>query len=236
MICDIIIRSYYKDFKWLRYCLKSIDKFCRGFRDVIVVVPRSSLQRFIWMGFASREHFVCPDYRDDYLGQQISKLYADTISDADYICHVDSDCVFHRLCKPSDMADDGKPQVVMASYDLLAPQCLWRDVTGKFLRQEVEYDFMRRQPLIYPGWIYGELRDHTLALHGMKLEDYVAAQPCRGFSEFNALGAFGYYNYPRSFSWIPTSSRKYHQEFCRWFWSWGGITSNIRREIERILS
>ena len=36
---DIVIRSYYKDFRWLEWCLRSIDRFCQGFRQVVLVVP-----------------------------------------------------------------------------------------------------------------------------------------------------------------------------------------------------
>ena len=34
---DIFIKTYHKDFIWLEYCIKSIKKFCKGFRDVVIV-------------------------------------------------------------------------------------------------------------------------------------------------------------------------------------------------------
>src|SRR4030067_1461818 len=39
MNVSIFIVSCVKHFTWLQYCLKSIDKFARGFRRVIVIVP-----------------------------------------------------------------------------------------------------------------------------------------------------------------------------------------------------
>ena len=72
--CDIMIRSYWRDFAWLEYCLRSIERYCTGFRAVIVAIPKKSVP---WL----RRHrplpshvrlVVCPDYDDDYLGQRSS--------------------------------------------------------------------------------------------------------------------------------------------------------------------
>src|SRR5947209_4154135 len=109
--CDLFIRSYWKDLEWLRFCLASIQRYCHGFRSVIVVVPRSTAP---WLRRVSLPPHVrvefCRDYPDDYLGQQVTKLLADNFSDADYICHVDSDCVFFRPTSPEDLIVDGKPR------------------------------------------------------------------------------------------------------------------------------
>src|SRR2546430_1989099 len=108
--CDIFIRSYWKDFAWLELCLAAIAQYCHGFRSVIVVVPRSSqpwLRRFPALEDKVQVEF-CRDYRDDYLGQQATKLRADTFTDADFICHVDSDCIFCRPTAPADLIEEGK--------------------------------------------------------------------------------------------------------------------------------
>ena len=77
MTCDILIRSYYKDFGWLRYALRSIRKYCRGFSKVIVVVPKSSRQKLDWMGLAGDVTITCPNYRDDYLGPESGLPFQD---------------------------------------------------------------------------------------------------------------------------------------------------------------
>ena len=70
--CDILIRSYWKDFAWLELCLRSIAQYARGFRSVIVVVPESSrpwLKRFSFDAPDLKLAF-CTNYCDDYLGNR----------------------------------------------------------------------------------------------------------------------------------------------------------------------
>jgi hypothetical protein len=235
-ICDLFIRSYWKDLEWLSFCLNSIRQFCRGFRSVIVVVPRSTEP---WLRRAplprnARIEF-CRDYQDDYLGQQATKLLADTFSDAEYICHVDSDCVFFRPTSPQDLIVDGKPHVLMRSCELLIGHRPWQRPTEKFLGCRVLDDFMQQPPFTFPRWLYPKLRKHAVATHFTDIESYIAAQPQRGFSEYNVLGAFAWQYHHEHFLWVDTADSPPVAPYCRWYWSWGGIDSVTRREIQAIL-
>jgi hypothetical protein len=233
--CDIFIRSYYKDFQWLRYSLRSIEKYCRGFSKVVVVVPESSRQKLDWLGLAGDLTFTCNDQRDDYLGQQVTKLTADLFSEADFICHVDSDCVFRQPTTPQSLFEKGKPRVLMAPYDRLDSHIPWRGLVEQVLRRPVEYEFMRMPPYTFPRWIYNCLREHVASLHGISLEDLILAQPPRGFSEFNVLGAYAFYHHPEKFHWLDVAAWPSAREHCRTFWSWGGIDETVRQELEQIL-
>jgi hypothetical protein len=234
--CDLFIRSYWKDLEWLRYCLASIDRYCHGFRSVIVVVPRSTAP---WLRREPLPAHVrvefCPDYQVDYLGQQVTKLLADTISEADYICHVDSDCVFFRATAPEDLITDGKPRVLMQSSALLGRHYPWQKPTERFLGCPVLDDFMRQPPFTFPRWLYGALRGHAQAMHATDIERYVTGRPPREFSEFNALGAFAWQHYHEDFVWVDTAISPPVAPCCHWYWSWGGIDAETRREIEEIL-
>jgi len=233
---DIVIRSYYRDFGWLRYCLRSIERFCSGFNHVLLVVPKSSQERIHRTPFDGVELSFCPDYADDYLGQQVTKLYADTISDADYIVHIDSDCTFRVPVQPADLFCDGRPQLMITPNKFFHINPPWQGETERALGFQVEYDYMRRHPHIYPRWLYGELRAHIRSVHGRELADYVLAQPPQGFSEFNALGGLAHRRFPDEFSWAQWFSSDYDEQFCRMHWSWGGLTADIRAELEAILA
>jgi uncharacterized protein DUF6492 len=234
---DIFIRSYYKDFQWLRYCLRSIEKYSRGFRKTILVVPRSSAERLAWFGLDQRvETHICDNFADDYLGQQVTKLHADTYTDADFICHVDSDCVFRRKITPHDLVCGGKAIIPITSYRACPEEVGWQRLSERFLSRPVEYDFMRRQPLVFPRWLYAAIRIQTERLHKKSLHDYVNSQPARGFSEYNALGGFAYYNHFDGFIWRERCEWVPDESFCRWYWSWGGISASIRTEMDAILS
>jgi hypothetical protein len=236
MTCDLFIRSYWKDLEWLRFCLESAHRYCHGFRSVIVVVPRATEP---WLKRAGlqppgRIEF-CQDYCDDYLGQQVSKLLADKFSDADFICHVDSDCVFCRPTAPENLIVDGKPRVLMQSNELLGRHRPWQKPTEAFLGCTVLDDFMRQPPFTYPRWLYECVRKHVSAVHHTDIESYIMRQPPRGFSEFNALGAYAWQYHHDDFSWVDTAVTVPPLPHCRWYWSWGGINRATRQEIQDIL-
>ena len=44
---DIFIKSYYKDFKFLNYCLKSIEKNVVGYNKIVLVIPEQDEQELI---------------------------------------------------------------------------------------------------------------------------------------------------------------------------------------------
>src|SRR6478609_926420 len=108
----LFIRTYWKDLAWLQFCLRSIERHCRGFLEVVVVVPESTRP---WMSrvvlpYDARLMYV-RTYADDYLGQQVSKLYADDFTQAEFISHVDADCIFVRTTRPADLAPRQRPRV-----------------------------------------------------------------------------------------------------------------------------
>jgi len=237
LTCDLFIRSYWKDLGWLQLCLAAIERYCGGFRSVIVVVPRSTgpwLRRLPALAAAARVELCC-DYRDDYLGQQATKLMADTWTEADFICHLDSDCIFCRPTTPEDLIVAGRPRIFMSPCSRLGRHWPWRRPTEDFLGWPVSHSFMQRPPFTFPRWIYGELRAHAAAVHGVDLERYVTCQPPRGFSEFNVLGAFAHARHRDDFVWIEDGGADADPPPCRWYWSWGGLDGGTRREIEALL-
>jgi hypothetical protein len=235
LICDLFIRSYWKDLDWLRFCLESIATYCHGFRAVVVVLPESSRaavqRRAPWRDVRVE---WCRDYRDDYLGQQATKLLADLYTDADLICHVDSDCIFQRSTSPRDLMRDGRPRIVRRPNERLGRRHPWRASTEKFLGWPAPYDFMQRPPFLYPRHLYPLVRAHAIAVHGVDIETYLAAQPVRGFSEFNVLGALAWARHRDEFAWVDDNEIT-EAPYCRWFWSWGGLDAATRQQIQQIL-
>jgi Family of unknown function (DUF6492) len=233
---DVVVRSYYRDLQWLRYCLRSIDRFCSEFRRTVVVVPESCRERIQRSPLEQVEMVFCPNYPDDYLGQQVTKLYADTMTDADFILHIDSDCTFHRPVKPADFFSDGRPELMITPVEAFHVGPPWQRQTERAVGFPVKYDYMRRHPHVYPRWLYEELRAHIRSVHGRELADYVLDQGPLGFSEFNALGALAHRDHPDAFSWGEWLLPDYDERFCRIHWSWGGLTAEIRNELEAILT
>lgn len=236
MTCDIVIRSYWKDLDWLRLAIASIHRFCTGFRQVVIIFPSSTKP---WLKRSDLPAGVricfCRDYADDYLGQQVTKLHADEFTDADYICHIDSDCIFCRDTSPQKLIRDAKPVVIMEPIALLGRHYPWRRPTEKFLGCTVLDDFMRQPPFTFPRRLYSAIRQYAVRQHGVDIETWVMAQPPRGFSEYNALGAFAWENYFHDFVWIDAAAGTAPEQHCRWYWSWGGLDRATAQEIRALL-
>jgi hypothetical protein len=235
--CALFIRTYWKDLDWLSLCLASVARYCRGFQDVVVVIPRASEP---WLRRASlppvgRIEF-CRDYKDDYLGQQATKLHADTFTDAEFICHVDSDCIFVRPASPEDFIVEGRPRIRMRAIELLGRERPWQRPTEKFLGWPVDHDFMRHPPFTFPRWLYPQVREHAAIQHVVDLDAYLAMQPPRGFSEFNVMGAFAWARCRERFLWTQCAEEPPPDSPCRWYWSWGGLDAKTRLEIEESLA
>lgn len=242
-VCDIFIRTYPKDYQWLMHCLHSIQKFCTGFRKVWVVSPEALPFEFpIAMPFevkAVEWKQMNDESEDGYLAQQITKMYADVITDyqPDYICHVDSDVIFTRSCSPQDFFLRDKLIWYYTPYDHI--ETPWRPITSKFMGVDVPFEFMRRFPIMVPRWLYPRIREFCHKKHGQTLSEYIRNQPLRAFSEFNVMGAYAYGFHHEKIEWVDTirpSLGFMPEPFARQFHSWDGITPEVKKELDEIFS
>lgn len=230
--CDIFIRTYPGDYPWLAYCLRAINKFCSGFRKIWIISPQDAPLDMKSLGYEWRQ--MNDESEDGYLAQQITKLYADVITDyqADYILHVDSDVILTRETRPENFFSGGKLIWYYTAYAQI--ETPWKPITEKFMGMTVEYEFMRRFPMMVPRWLYPKLREFCHKKHGMIISDYVRNQPLRAFSEFNALGAYAFAykdHFKDLIQWLDTSDINLPEPLAIQYFSWGGLTPDIEIEI-----
>lgn len=238
MTTSLFIRTYHGDAPWLRYCLRSIEKFTRGFNQKVIVTPESShfaihplAEEFGW------EYDVCPLLaNDDYVGQQATKMMADQWCSGEVICFVDSDLLFTREFTPECLVDgDGKILMLKTRYDTI--ECPWQPITEKVVGFPVEWEYMRRFPLAYPRELLSITREHIERVHGKSFEQFIRDIPGRHVSEFNVLGAIAEKYMPERFHMIDTGSgEEFPPLYAQQRWSWGGITPEIAEETEKILA
>lgn len=228
MITDIFIRTYHKDINWLSYCLKSIHKFAYDFRDVIICIPES--QAHLLAHLTNEKIVTCKEYADDYLGQQISKLNAHTYTDADRILFSDSDVVYVEPFSPEDFTVEGKPRIMKTHYSKVGDAICWKSITEKCLGVTVEYEYMRRNELMY----YSETLRQLHLFYNNELNGYIENQPARQFSEYNILGAYADIYHQDKYFWMDTDLFEIPKPKVRQFWSWGGIEPHLS-EINKIL-
>lgn len=229
---NIFIRTYKNDLPWLQYCLRSIHKYVTGYDKIIVCIPENQVS--LLNDFNLPKVIACPIYKDDYLGQQISKLNADIYCESEYVLYVDSDCVFTKPFDCNSLFFNGKPIVYKTHYDKVGDAICWKEITEKTLNRPVEWEFMRRLPLLYKSETIKDLREYIELIHGKDLETYVVSQPNRHYSEFNSLGAFAYFFCNEEYHFHDTDYGIDENCLVQHF-SWGGITAEIREKIEGYL-
>ena len=198
-----------------------------GFNHVNIAVPTEDLA-YVPSVRGERIHIV-HDNCDGYMAQQITKLYADEFCEADYVAHLDSDCILERKLCAGDLFIGGKPVYLRED----GTDSHWIDVAAVTLGWRDSNEYMRRLPIVYPKWIYAEFREWIKQKHKMPLEHWVAIQPAREFSEFQSLGQWAHKYHHDAFHWLHPSE---FPTYVNQFWSWGGITPEIKDKIHNILA
>lgn len=216
-ITDIFIKTCDRDAAYLEYTKKSIEKFCSGFRNVVIV---------------GGEH------PRGYLHQQTVKLHADEFCEgADFVLITDSDTLFTRPVTPETYLRDGKAVWLHTPF---TPEMLensgvraWHHCMQAFFVHEPPSEFMRRQPFMVPTWLLRGLREWCKELHGVSITDYVMTQ--NAFSEFNIMGFYAWLHRREDMAWVNTEIDPLPELTVRQFWSHDPIEKNLP-EIQQILA
>jgi len=228
---DIFYKSYSKDFEWLYYSLKSIKKYLTGYNKIVIVIPEQDkelLNYEVVNDLNCEVHFV-NEYGNGYIYQQFIKMTAHKYCESKFILYSDSDLVFNTHVDLQNLIEDEKPEILYTDYSKVGDAICWKEVTEKFIGREVEYEFMRRLPLIYH-------RSTIMEIDGnYDIEDTIMNKFSDRFSEFNSIGAWIFYNDSKKYKLTNTDNWPYSTPIARQFWSWGGLTDDIKKEIEEIL-
>lgn len=236
MTTDIFIRTYEKDLEWLKYCLKSIHKYVTGYRQIIICIPEPQRKLLDKGGLTSEKIVTCPVYKEDYLGQQISKMLSYEYTDAQAIVFVDSDCCFNKYVDFSiELFENEKPIIYKTLYEKVGDAICWKGITEKVTGQDnIAYEYMRKLPFIFLSETLQRANNYIVEKHNVSLEHYVTSQPGRHFSEFNYLGAFADLHEKENYRFKDTEIEGHGNTYLKQGWSWGGLTPEIKAELEAV--
>ena len=238
MNTSIFIRSYRGDFQWLRYCLRSIRKFVTGFGEIALVIPvtdRGELPEDV-AAMADRLH-LRNEQTHGYIDQQITKLRAHHYTNSDRILFVDSDCVFFRPCTVDDFTREGKPLLLKTPYEVFrkhqtetgrAQNVLnWQRITEDLVGFPVEFEYMRRIPMMHAAetLVYIEAHYPHLMNKARRIRD-------NSFSEFNIMGAIAERFLPHLYHIQSTETEPLPPKYCEQYWSWGGMSNELKESLE----
>lgn len=228
---DIFIVTFKRDIEFTIYCLQSIQKFVTGFRKVIIAVPVQDVPLF--NGIAGGYPFVVVRGFEEVAGKgmmhhEVLVCSADEWCDAEFILHIDSDCIFKEPVNlQNEYLRDGKPVMLKEKFEhvgeVVGP---WRDAVTKALGFVPEYETMRRHPAVHPRWLYPKVREAVAAHTGKPFMEYVLS--CRnefpqGFAEFPVLGAWALKYAPEAHHWIDVTTEPRPTDKLYQFWSHGGL-------------
>jgi len=211
---EILIVTFARDMDFLRYCLKSIEKFCRGFSGVTIAVPEHDRGKFDWAARRTKVVYFNEPEGKGMLAHEIQVCRADELCPyAAAVLHVDADCIFWRNCTPKDFAPGGKPLMVRERYaDLLnSNRRIWQKCVESAIGLKPEYECMVRHPNIHLRGVYERTRWLVEKHTGKAFDDYVLscdnAFP-QGFAEFPLLGAVAISHYRDQYTCVDYSPQR----------------------------
>lgn len=211
---DIFVKSYRKDFKLLHYSLLSITKNVTGYSNIIILIPEKDKHLFDTRNLPERTlvHYV-KEYGNGYLFQQWCKLSAFKYCYSEFIMFSDSDVIFDHPINLQDFVADGKPEILYTHYSKVGQAICWKKPTERFIKEPTEWEFMRRNNLIY----------HRSTLEAIsKYDPLLEAEVMRSgnFSEFNCMGAYAFKYEKEKYNFINTDEWVYTPPKGEQLWSW----------------
>jgi hypothetical protein len=213
---DIFYKSYSRDFKILKYSLMSLEKNVSGYNDIIIIIPQIDISLFNYRikDLPPRTKVITVDEEGDgYLFQQYCKMNAHKHCNSEFILYADSDCIFDHQVNLNDYIKDRKPQMLYTDYSKVGDAICWKEPTEQFMGQPIQYEFMRRIPLIYHTSTLKDISDKN-----KNLKEYILNSG--RFSEFNAMGAYAFINEHDKYQFINTDNWEYEPPLATQLWSW----------------
>ncbi len=260
--CEIFIISYWKDFPWLEYALRSINKFCRGFAGVTVAIPERDTQAFhdmfnrlcwtpLFVNLKTYDEVECKGMVQHM--EVMSRADEFVPAGTDYVLLHDSDGIFNVPTTPEDFFRNDKPAYLYRTWESLTDpvskvvsDCAqWREPTAKQIGFDPEIYSMCVNTQMMPVGFFPKYHAHLASVHGDVLQYFLAGKNSfpQDRTDFNSMGAFAWKYCRDAFIWFDVESGKPHpRDPKKSFWSHGGFEHkengekyDIRAEIEGIL-
>lgn len=184
MKTDILIVTFKRDFIYLEWCLKSISKFASGFNSIIILIPNQDLSDLLGITtqFPELESLIRIRTGEEWIDKGMTwHMYqiicSDQLTDADFICHIDADCIFTAPVTPETFIKDGKPILQYERLESITKRHagvgLWGEVTQRCLPFPVHFETMRQHGETYTRETYAETRRLMEVKTGVPVEEYI---------------------------------------------------------------
>ena len=233
---EILIVSFKRDFEFVKYNLRSIKKFARGFSGTTIVIPSTDEELFQTLKpeFDFKLRAFVEEPKKGMLDHMVAICSADRFCESEYILHTDSDCIFTEPVTPSDYFQDGKPVLLCRPYSVVASiepgHERWQAVASRALGFEVTHDYMVRHPAVHHRSIYPALRNFIRNVQNKPFREYVLSgsnEYPQGFCEFVTLGAYARKFHPDLYTFIDIGDKPEPPNKLFQGWSVEGLDCQI---------
>jgi hypothetical protein len=217
---EIFLVTFQRDFEYLKWFLKSVEKFCSGFASLAILVPEQDYDELKKLVLEYKGDILIRCLkgkewaRKGMLWHMAQVCRADEwCPDADFVLHIDPDCIFLDHVTPETFIKDGKPILQYERYDSIGKQhgklMAWKTATEKCLPFEIEFETMRQHPEIYRRDLYKKTRKLVEEKTGQPFDEYVKF--CKNefpqtFAEFPTLGSVAMHCFPNDYHLIDCAT------------------------------
>lgn len=253
MSYTIVYKTYQNDLEWFEYSVKSLQKHVLPFNSiekVLIYTHDICFEKVIKMTNVMKDTNiqVLPVHYNyhGYIKQMIVKAQAYSDVKSEYIVYVDSDCIFTRTCDLSRLLNnDGKPYWHMTDEADAIP--IWKEVVEDMTHSEMKYYYMYNSfPFVIKTSTLKIANDHFIKVHKKTYEEYVKERLAhyeisindnivniffklsKVFTEFEYIGYIAH-NFTNDYEFLLNQRNK---EDVKQFWSHGGITDEIKKELD----
>lgn len=237
MKMELFIVTYRRDFPYQVWCCKSIERFCSGFSGVTLLVPdQDSKEAEIFEGSTGKTPIRIVSGREwagkGMLWHMAQIMRADEwCPEADFIAHLDSDCIFTEPVTPDTYLRDGKPFLRFEYFTNIRKRhpgaAQWQAPTQACLPFLATYETMRCHPGVFHSGLYATAREQIERKTEQDMDEYIKAgrnEFPQTFCEFNTLGNVAMHMFPHKYVTVEQSSDEVTPDNkLQQFWSHGAI-------------
>lgn len=229
---SFFICSYKRDFPYLKYMVRSFNRFVRGFHEVVIQIPDTDWGEFteiIGPEIMGQDQVkYVPIAGKEWAGKGMlwhmaQIMHADKLChDADYILHFDSDAFFTEPVTPDTFIKDGKPYLQYERFESIGKRhggvMKWQENTRRCLPFEIHFEAMRGLPHCYEINTYEKARDLMMLKTKMDVNEYIMSgrnEYPQDFCEHVTLGNVAIHCFHKDYELIDMSLQD-NPDCSRW--------------------
>jgi hypothetical protein len=203
-----------------------MQKNLTGITEKVLVTPVCEVPEYI-SSFFDVVHQV-KETKHGYIAQQIDKIDAYKYTTQPYILYSDSDCIYTKPYNALDVIYQNRVKLYVTPYSALSGNVMhWQTITEAAIGAKPTVEYMRCFPIMHIREVSEEVANNE------RVRNYMTRIKDNSFSEFNCLGLHASIAHPTRYLFLNTLI-DFPELTAKQYWSWGGITPEILKELEEI--